>query len=436
MKQKHFIQVWMLVVLLFPQMAEAASYMKNAASYKAMLSGKNTIDLSLPTFDYYRIGANVYQSERSRIKAVLNKDTVEIFAWKSLGNNWNNKSAAMCWKGENFTILCEQYGIGYSNQVVLPSQNNWLEFMLGPDIDDSYHKTMKVRWKVPYEWQGKTIELLAHVVWREGDSKDKGYGKPMDFSLGKFSIADPPPVSVMLMTPMLAFDKEHIGKTMIPYAIQASKVNSMKVTYTNRVTNRKEEMAVDKPSTSGYIYLPADLPMSNVKAVCNVTDQEGNKVDVTSDVVEVALLHQPKNFKAQLTDDAQVHLSWTIDYPLYSDIIDNDFWEIQRNLNGSTNDEDSQWMTIGQVAFEQDTLFTYTDEDFLNNYRGTAASYRVRRMGTTVWGWGENAGRQLLVMSEQPYLREINDVSVQKASDWDADGQHAVELQWEWKKGC
>ena len=137
----------------------------------------------------------------------------------------------------------------------------------------------------------------------------------MDFSLGKFSIADPPPVSVMLMTPMLAFDKEHIGKTMIPYAIQASKVNSMKVTYTNRVTNRKEEMAVDKPSTSGYIYLPADLPMSNVKAVCNVTDQEGNKVDVTSDVVEVALLHQPKNFKAQLTDNAQVHLSWTIDYP-------------------------------------------------------------------------------------------------------------------------
>ncbi len=183
----------------------------------------------------------------------------------------------MCWKGENFTILCEQYGIGYSNQVVLPSQNNWLEFMLGPDMDDSYHKTMKVRWKVPYEWQGKTIELLAHVVWREGDSKDEGYGKPMDFSLGKFSIADPPPVCVMLMTPMLAFDKEHIGKTMIPYAIQASKVNSMKVTYTNRVTNRKEEMAVDKPSTSGYIYLPADLPMSNVKAVCNVTDQEGNR---------------------------------------------------------------------------------------------------------------------------------------------------------------
>lgn len=38
-------------------------------------------------------------------------------------------------------------------------------------------------------------------------------------------------------------------------------------------------------------------------------------------------------------------------------------------------------------------------------------------------------------MSEQPYLREINDVSVQKASDWDVDGQHSVELQWEWKKG-
>lgn len=432
MKTKNLIRVWMLLVWLVPQMVEAASYMKNAANYTAMISGKNTIDLSLPTFDYYYIGANVYQSERSRIKAVVDgaKDTVEIFAWKSLGRDWEQKSAAKCWKGESFTILCEQYGMGYSNQVVLPTQSDWLEFMLGPDRDDGSHKTMKVRWKVPYEWQGKTVELLAHVVWREGATDNKGYGDPMDFSLGKFSIADPPSVSVMLMTPMLAFDREHIGKTMIPFAIQANKVNSMKVTYTNRVTNRMEEMTVDKPSTSGYIYLPADLPMSNVKAVCDVTDQEGNQVTVTSDVVEVALLHQPKNFKAQLTDNAQVRLSWTIDYPLYSDIVDNDFWEIQRNLTGSNNDDDSQWMTIGQIAFAQDSLFTYTDEDFLNSYRGNAVSYRVRRMGTTVWGWGENAGRQMFVMSKQPYLLDLSSATVSKLPGWDIDGRHDVEITW------
>lgn len=164
MKRKHLIHIWMLLALLFPQVAGAVSYMKEPASYTAMMSGKNTIDLSLPTFDYYRIGKNVYQSENSRIKAVVDGDTTSIFAWKSIGNNWTDKSAAKCWKGENFTILCEQYGIGYSNQVVLPTQTNWLEFMLGPDPDDNYHKTMKVRWKVPYEWQGKTIELLAHVV--------------------------------------------------------------------------------------------------------------------------------------------------------------------------------------------------------------------------------------------------------------------------------
>ena len=419
------------LAILFPQMAEAASYMKDAASYTAMLSGKNTIDLTLPTFDYYLVGANVYQSERSRIKAVVDKDTVDIFAWKSLGNNWEQKSAAMCWKGESFTVLCEQYGLGYSNQVVLPTQTDWLEFMLGPDREDSDHKTMKVRWKVPYEWQGKTIELLAHVVWREGSTDDKGYcDPPMDFSLGKFSIADPPSVSVMLMSPMLAFDKEHIGKTMIPYAIQASKINSMKVTYTNRITNREEILTVDKPSTSGYLYLPADLPMSGVKAECNVTDQEGNVVTVTSDVVEVALLHQPKNLKVQLTDDAHARVSWTVDYPLYSDITDNDFWEIQRNLSGSTNDEDTQWTTIGQTAFEQDSLFTFIDEDFLNSYRGNAVSYRVRRMATSIWGWNEQSGRQMATMSEQPYLRNLYFANVQKAADWDVDGRHAVELQW------
>lgn len=430
MKKVLFILSFTLALFL-PQMADAASYMKDAASYTAMTSGKNTIDLTLPTFDYYRIGANVYQSERSRIKAVVDNDTVDIFAWKSLGNNLEDKSAAMCWKGESFTILCEQYGMGYSNQVVLPTQSDWLEFMLGPDREDRYHKTMKVRWKVPYEWQGKTIQLLAHVVWREGSTDDKGYcDPPMDFSLGKFSIAEPPSVSVMLMTPMLAFDKEHIGKTMIPYAIQASKINSMKVTYTNRITSREEILTVDKPSTSGYLYLPADLPMSSVKAECNVTDQEGNMVTVTSDVVEVALLHQPKNLKVQLTDDAHACVSWTIDYPLYSDITDNDFWEIQRNLSGSTKDEDTQWTTIGQTAFEQDSLFTFIDEDFLNNYRGNAVSYRVRRMATSIWGWNEQSGRQMSTMSEQPYLRNLYFANVQKAADWDVNGRHAVELQW------
>lgn len=115
MNQRHLIRVWMFLVWLVPQMVGAASYMKDAASYSAMTSGKNTIDLSLPTFDYYLIGKNVYQSEDSRIKVVIDGDTTSIFAWKNLGNDWTDKSAAKCWKGENFTILCEQYGIGYSN---------------------------------------------------------------------------------------------------------------------------------------------------------------------------------------------------------------------------------------------------------------------------------------------------------------------------------
>ena len=56
MIRKHLIHIWMLLALLFPQVAGAVSYMKEPASYTAMMSGKNTIDLSLPPFDYYRIG--------------------------------------------------------------------------------------------------------------------------------------------------------------------------------------------------------------------------------------------------------------------------------------------------------------------------------------------------------------------------------------------
>ena len=66
---------WALVFLLLPQMAEAASFIKDKQNYTAMLTGKATIQFSLPTFDYWSLSGNVYVTDDSYIEATCDGST-------------------------------------------------------------------------------------------------------------------------------------------------------------------------------------------------------------------------------------------------------------------------------------------------------------------------------------------------------------------------
>ena len=158
------------MVVLLPQRAEAASFIKDKQNYTAQMAGKDAISFSLPTFDYWRLSGNVYVTDDSYIEATVDGSTKTIFRWKSEGSDWNSSSMASASSSGTFTVLREQYGSSYDNIVV--KVDNWSYFMLGGDMDDSDHKTMKVRWQVPYEWQGKKIKLRANVVCDEATGKD------------------------------------------------------------------------------------------------------------------------------------------------------------------------------------------------------------------------------------------------------------------------
>ena len=80
----------------------------------------------------------------------------------------------------------EQYGSSYDNWTLTPDQ--WSKFMLGADMDDSSHKTMKVVWKVPYEWQGKGYTAAC----QRGMDETTGKGPAMDINMGSFTTSAPP----------------------------------------------------------------------------------------------------------------------------------------------------------------------------------------------------------------------------------------------------
>ena len=414
-----------LMVLLLPQCVNAASFIKDKQRYTAMLTGKETITLNLPTFDHWTLSGNVYVTDDSYIEAIVEGTTRKIFKWKSSGNNWEDQSWAWATTWGTFIVMREQYGSSYDNWTLTPDQ--WSKFMLGADMDDSSHKTMKVVWKVPYEWQGKVIQLRANVVWDETTGK----GPAMDINMGSFTTSAPPSVAVMLMDPMLAFEKGHANETILPYTITARKVNSMKACYTDRLSGENKEMTISNAGLSGYIYMPADRALKDFYLKCNIVDNDGNTLNIESERVKIPPLHQACDLTSDLLDNGQVKLSWRVEAPELEDIIPSDFWEVQRNVTGSTQDDDSHWTTIGQINFETGREnYSFTDEDYLNSFQENTVCYRIRRMATSIWGWSEIAGRRLCQQPSALYLTQMSFGKVAKAADWGNNGQHSVNISW------
>lgn len=423
---KRLLLLLGIVSLLQPQCAEASSFIKDKQRYTAQMGGKDIIVFKLPTFDYWRVSGNVYITGDTYIESTVDGVTKKIFWWKSKGSNWEDKSMAWAEDYGTFVLMRDHYGKDYDNWTLTSGQ--WSEFMLGSDLDDSDHKTMTIHWKVPYEWQGKKISLRASVVWEEALSRSD----PMDVSLGEFTTSPPPAVNVMLMEPMLAFEKGHVGETILPYSITARKVNSITAYYTDRATDEKKSMTVNSTALSGYIYLPAGNALKDFYLKCNIVDNDGNTLDIQSDNIKIPPLHQAKNFCATLQPNAQMKLTWQVDNPQLEDIVEGDFWEIQRNLSGNSADDDSQWKTIAQLNYEtEQAYYSYTDEDFLNSYTGNTVYYRIRRMATSIWGWSTETGRVVVSMDEKPYLQMLTNVGVRKMPDWNKDGHHGVEISWD-----
>jgi hypothetical protein len=110
------------------------------------------------------------------------------------------------------------------------------------------------------------------------------------------------------------------------------------------------------------------------------------------------MIHAPIGFTATPMGDhkAKVKLMWNILYPNANDLMDVDFFEVQRSLTG----KESDFTTIGTVEFAADEQnYTYIDSTLVDAIAeghltggGTLEhlTYRIRRTATQTWGWNGN----------------------------------------------
>ncbi len=211
--------------------------------------------------------------------------------------------------------------------------DGWKSFYLGHDADDDTHYSVTVNWSIPYRWQGNTISLRFYVKW-----KDEHSGT-LSGNFDSYDSPQPPESKVSLMDPMLAYDKAHIGQILIPFYIQASQCTKLTLKYTDSITG--ENSINQNPALSGNVYVPMDRTLTDVMLIAAIVDANGNQLsDVSSIPIVVNPLHIPDSFNVEIQEDGNVKISWEVKDSLSGDIMEDDFWEIQRNMTGETDSHD------------------------------------------------------------------------------------------------
>ena len=307
-----------------------------------------------------------------------------------------------------------------SGLVAFTRNNGSVSWVLKRDADDNDHHTAKIRWKVPYQWRGKKLKMRVKFRYDDRYSHSE-----VEHKFDDYDCPQPIGSSITLMDPMLAFDKSSAGYIMIPWYAQLKTLSDAKLTLIDAATGHVTIKKVETSSLSGYVNVPMDRPYSSVILRGKAVASDGTKIpnELSSNPISVPMLHTPTALTATMRNDGKVVVRWQVDLPELADIMDNDMFDIQRNMTGSTDPSDASWVTIGQELYERNKMnYEILDSTMLDGYQGKPVTYRVRRQATTLWGWTPAAKYAQVQIPAVLSLFGINNATVTRsATEWNDD---------------
>ena len=440
MKQKLLLLSLLLLGILLPQQVSADDFMQKASNYKATVMGLDKIQFSLAT-QYDGYGSNegitngkVYvQVDDGKSKQLLLewycKDYDELFN-KGYESGYTYVTG---YQDGSYRLL----GNVIDGQKTFNS-NTRVQYRLKHDDDDDDHFTSIFEWTVPRSMRGHNLKFY---VWAKIESvgnhwyiSNDGTGDWEPRYLTEWNCPSAPAVSINASEPMLAFDKNHVNQQMFTYSVQAQAIKWIQLYYTDFLSGTFYSKELDTKRLADMAYVPANVPLRNIYIEAKLMDSEGREVEgtVKSDTLSTKMLHHPDNLKAEYTPTGDVKLTWHVNHAELDDAVDGDFFEIQRNLSGSTAPEDANWTTISAaVMYEKNRdEYEFTDETLLNYYTGKGVAYRIRRGYTSMWQWADGSGYDQYNVSALLKLPTIIEPTVQRGSQWNDDG-HQVEFNFD-----
>ena len=307
-----------------------------------------------------------------------------------------------------------------SGLVAFTRNNGSVSWVLKRDADDDDHHTAKIRWKVPYQWRGKKLKMRVKFRYDDRYSHSE-----VEHKFDDYDCPQPIGSSITLMDPMLAFDKSSAGYIMIPWYAQLKTLSDAKLTLIDAATGHVTIKKVETSSLSGYVNVPMERPYSSVILRGKAVASDGTQIpnELSSNPISVPMLHTPTALTATMRNDGKVVVRWQVDLPELADIMENDMFDIQRNMTGSTDPNDASWVTIGQELYERKKVnYEILDSTMLDSYQGKPVSYRVRRQATTLWGWTPAAKYAQVQIPAVLSLFGVNNATVTRSTtEWNDD---------------
>lgn len=289
------------------------------------------------------------------------------------------------------------------------------------------HFTAVLEWEAPYEWRGMDLEFRVKV---HGDQNSwKEWNKEWTKKISAL-MSPPNKIEPSIMTSMLTNEAGHTKEISVMWQIAASQVTSATAYYKTNGVEKSTKLANE---TFGTIYVPSDQLVDNLYVKVDYKDNENHDVTgVDSKTYDVPYFHQAKNVKTKLLTNGNVELTWEVDNPDRNDIMKTDFWLIQRNTSGASKDDDENWITIGQISFQQgETSYKFPDNTLLNAYEGKTVYYRVQRASVAdSWGYGTLSGAGKGMLLQKLALPDVLSATAVQAEDWGRNDQHKVNLSW------
>ena len=420
----QLLPVLMLMLLISWASKASACELEQTYNYMVMLQGSDKMSIKLPLYD--KEGIDCWMVEGIVYIQIDGQERETLFHCESEKNIDSDDYCPLiyCYKGVDGTMVLNR-ARGYSKMNIGMATTRGV----CPCEENKQYALVDLMWEIPDKYRGKSVKI-SWYIHHDGNTVAEA-NKTINIQSSSFTIpAAPAVIQPTVMEPIISFEMGKPNQMMVPYMMAATNLTSIKAYYfelDNTSSILPTSKTLDKTKNSDFVYLPADKRVRDFYIHATYEDNEGKIKTSESTHIDLPIMHHAKNLTASLKENGHVEVKWSIEFPEWKDIIDNDSWEIQRNLSGSPNN--TQWMTIGQLEYNQKTTdYVFEDESFLTSYQDNYVYYRVRRVTTAVWNWCEGSGYAMTMLPDIPALPTVSGGTVSRAGNW-TESSHGVTVQ-------
>ncbi len=491
MKQTLFSKRWTAIIVLafcalflIPVTADANDYLEKKKHYMAYSAGIDKVHFKIPVWAYGAVN-NYYLDFDSRIYYVKDGQEHTIANFKSDTYDENSKSGD---KGTAYVKLANGMGsitvtsMADGAPYYVTDNGEWTPRLIVVQREDDDYKQvtfLEFDWYQPASMYGSAqVELKIHVDIRKSAYGDRQYA--FDWSFGQFkpgeSLTTP-----QLFTPYLyALNENGItgyGNAGIPYAVHYEPKNytvSVDPTVVKKLSNSERSGNIFVMTTDTII----EQVTASFKVIYNAV---GDSTILQSTAVDVPAYHRIYNFSATEELDktgtytGRNKLEWVIKNPNARDLVDGDYFEIQRALKSDFSDaqtvsmipmsrentgatytytwsDESRESWTGNAALENDTIedtvgasvkkyllktatgapLCNVDIDFYTDMvvqPAVPVYYRIRRASAAIWGWEGHDFARKLGMQKHNFLAPLAATQENYTLDPDYQNNHKVHFR-------